>query len=198
MTVTIKSIGLEDVKRYFDQMPDLAEQAAVMTINQVTKESLPTIRRTMRAQIDFPSGYLEGDRLKVKKIARRGTLEAVISGRDRPTSLARFAGGQNVGNTRGRGVRVQVKNGQTRLLKKGFLVNLKNGNTGLAVRLKEGESLRNSERAMRLADNVYLLYGPSVDQVFKGVADDVSPEMGRKLTKGFLKQFAFLSRGFRG
>lgn len=196
MSVGIEVHALADVARYFEELPDIAEQAAVLAINDVTeREGLNAIRHEMRGQIDFPKGYLEGERLRVVRRASKGSLEAVIRGRDRATSLARFARGQNPSNTRGRGVRVTVKPGQTRTLKNAFMVKLRNANIGLAVRLKPGETLENSDKAVMLADNVYLLYGPSVDQVFRGVAEDMTPDIANKLSRQFLRQFARLTRG---
>jgi hypothetical protein len=89
-----------------------------------------------------------------------------------------------------------VKPGVTRKLKNAFLVNLRNGNTGLAVRLKDGETLQKSDKAVRLDNNLYLLYGPSVDQVMAGVADEVTPDILDNLRKKFLRQFGRVtSRG---
>lgn len=196
MTAVVFADALGEVARYFEELPDIATKAATLAINQVAgRDGLAVLRRDMRSQIDFPSGYLESDRLKLASKASRFKLEATIRGRDRATSLARFAKGQNPGNTRGRGVRVTVKPGQTRHLKNAFLVRLKNGNMGLAVRLKPGEQIRNSEKAVRLADNVFLLYGPSVDQVFRGVADDRAPEIGEMVSRQFLRQMTRLTRG---
>lgn len=195
MSATIVATTLKDLQRYFEQLPEVAEEAAILAINDtVQREGLTLIKSDMRDQVNFPAGYLEGERLKPTRFATRGRLEAVIRGRDRPTSLARFAQGQTPANTRGQGVRVRVKRGRTEVLRKGFLVNLKNGNVGLAVRLKPGETLRNSQAASRLADNVYLLYGPSVDQVFRGVADDRADDIIDIVGQKFLRQFGRLSR----
>jgi hypothetical protein len=195
MSAFIQQNAFADVKQFFTQLPDDAEDAAVFAINDVVGgEGMVAIRKETRSQIDFPAGYLEGERLRVGKRASKGMLEATIKARDRATSLGRFAAGQTPANTRGRGVRVQVKKGQTRVLSKGFMVDLKNGNRGVAVRLKPGESLRNSDKAVRLADNVFLLYGPSVEQVFKGVAHDVAPDLGRRLSRRFLHHFTRLTR----
>ena len=196
MSVGIEINVLDDLVKFFDDLPDVAEQAAVLAINQVTeREGMTAIRNEMRSQVDFPKGYLESGRLKVRRKAYKGNLEAIIRGRDRATSLARFARGQTPENTRGRGVRVQVKPGQTKTLKRAFLVRLRNGNIGLAVRLKDGELPINTHSEVMLADNVWLLYGPSVDQVLSGVADDVAPGILRSLSKQFLRQFARLTRG---
>lgn len=196
MSVGIEVSSLSSLQRFFDDLPNIAEQAAVLAINQVAgRDGLAVLRREMRQQIAFPKGYLESDRLKVSRKAQRGSLEAVIRGRDRATSLARFARGQTPGNTRGRNVRVTVKPGQTRVLSNAFLVKLKNGNLGLAVRLKAGETMKMTEKAVRLAENVWLMYGPSVDQVFRGVADDRAAEIGAMVSKQFIRQFTRLTRG---
>lgn len=196
MSVSVVATALKDVERFFEQAPDIAEEAAVLAINEtVEREGLTLIKRDMRDQVNFPSGYLEGDRLKVTRRASTRSLEAVIRGRDRPTSLARFALGQTPANTRGRGVRVSVQRGKTEVLRKAFLVTLKNGNIGLAVRLKPGDKLRNSSAAQQLADNVWLLYGPSVDQVFRGVANDRIDDISEMISGKFYRQFGRLARG---
>jgi hypothetical protein len=190
MTVTVLADAFGELSSFFKSLPDLAEQAMGTAINQVVeRDGLAMLKRDMRDQVDFPAGYLEGDRLRVVRRAGKGSLEAIVRGRDRATSLARFARGQNPGNTRGRGVRVAVRRGQSKTLKSAFMVNLRNGNTGLAVRLKSGQSLNNSQGAVKLANNVYLLYGPSVDQVFKGVAEDRSGDIANMVTKQFFRQF---------
>ncbi len=195
MSYNITQGAFADVQTFFEQLPLVAEEAGVFAINDTVDGSgMVAIRREMRSQVEFPAGYLEGERLKVGRRATRGSLEATIRGRDRATSLARFAPGQTAANTRGKGVRVQIKRGQSTLLKKGFIVNLKNGNRGLAVRLKEGDTLRNSDKAKQLADNLFLLYGASVEQVFKGVAVDVAPDLGKILSKRFLHHFTRLTR----
>ena len=195
MSVKITAAALVSTASFFESLPDIAEQAMGIAINQVAeRDGLALLKRDMRDQVDFPNGYLEGGRLRVVRRAARGSLEAVIRGRDRATSLARFARGQSPGNTKGRGVRVTVRGGRTQTLKKAFLVNLRNGNTGLAVRLKAGDTLRNSQAAVRLADNVYLLYGPSVDQVFRGVADDRAGDISNMVTKQFFRQFDRITR----
>lgn len=194
MSALISKKGFAGLESYFENFADDAETAAVLAINQIaTRSGLNPIKAQMRKEVAFPNGYLEDGRLAVTRKATKGSLEAVIRGRDRATSLARFAPGQTPSNTRRRGVRVTVAPGQTRVLKKAFLVNLRNGNLGLAVRLKPGESLRNSDKAVRLANNVFLLYGPSVDQVFSGVAEKQLPVIDADLRSEFLRQFARLT-----
>lgn len=197
MTVSITSTTLSNLESFFESLPAQAEKAMALAINQVAgRDGLALIKRDMREDIEFPAGYLEGSRLNVVRKAGPGSLEAVIRARDRATSLARFAPGQRPGNTRGRRVQLKVAPGSTRVLKSAFLVSLKNGNTGLAVRLKPGDTMRHSQASMKLANNLYLLYGPSVEQVFSGVAEDRSGDIAEMVSKQFLRQFVrFMGNG---
>ncbi len=196
MTAFIVSNGLDAFLKFAEALPDIANEAAFLAVNDTARDTVPDIRQEMQKQIAFPSGYLNKDRLSVRKKANRQNLEAMISGRDRPTSLARFAAkGSTPLNTKGKPLRLTIKPGKPVQLDKAFLVNLRNGNTGLAVRLKKGEKIEFSQKAVRLAENLYLLYGPSVDQVLKSVSVDQSPDIMDRLNRNFLRQFARLSSG---
>lgn len=205
MTVTVVATGLDLFGKYVEQLPDIARQAARIAINDVAAgEGRKTIKDEISRQVAFPSGYLNEDRLTLKKRARDNDLEAVIEGRQRPTSLARFSSGGAIG-VRGP-ISVRVKPGASRRMNSAFLVRLRAGasltqdnfNIGLAVRLKPGQQVFNKTKmsAVQLDHNVYILYGPSVDQVFRTVSEDVSPILGEQLENEFLRQFVRLSGGF--
>lgn len=194
MTVAVVADALSDLVKYFEALPEVAVEAAVLAVNDAASGSLSPMRKKVESQVAFPKGYLSPQRLGITKKASKGSIEAVVTGRDRPTSLARFtAPGSNPRNTRGRPLKVTVKPGHTIPLKRAFLVNLRNGNTGLAVRLPKGQTLDNSTKAVRLDNNVYLLYGPSVDQVLQSVMGEEVPTIGDRVNKEFLRQFARLS-----
>ena len=136
----------------------------------------------------FERSYLNpaSKRLYVKKQATQTSLESVIQARGRPTSLARFiTGGGRPGQE---GVTVRVH--KTRHLAGAFLMKLRAGtadietkfNLGLAVRLKPGKTLRNKRFVTQVSSGLYLLYGPSVSQVFldnqeQGVAADMESDI---------------------
>lgn len=203
MSVEIIADALQDIQRFFDALPEATLKAGMLAINDAADDSVPDIRRQMRKEVNFPRGYLEGGkRLYVKRRANTASLEAIIAGRDRPTSLARFVpAGATPENSRRRELSLQVKPGQVAKTRRAWLVNLRNGNTGLAIRLKEGEELRRSVGAVLLRGpsnkrpdaNVYLLYGPSVDQVFRGVANDKTDEILRRALNNFVRQFGRLT-----
>jgi hypothetical protein len=155
----------------------------------------------MRKEVNFPRGYLEDrDRFGQTKQATNADLSATVTARFRPTSLARFSPDSIQGARRTGGVNVKVNaTGGGKFIKKAFFVNLRRGdgsgpgaNVGLAVRLQPGERLRgrrNGATGVKLADDLYLLYGPSVDQVFRQVSVQESPAVADDLQKEFLRQF---------
>lgn len=204
-TFDIDLTGLTGTIDYFKTLPDESARAASMAINQIASRSgMRTIQDEMYAQIQFPRGYLTGDRLGVTQYAKPTSLEAKITARKRATSLARFAAGQPLGSRGHAGVRVAVKAGSSTHLKDAWLVRLNKGaskdednyNIGLAVRLKPGQQLENkkSTHTSWLVPNaVALLYGPSVNQVFQDVREDVSGELADQLSAEFFRQLRRLT-----
>lgn len=194
---TLIANGLKDLSSFFDSLGEIATQAARMSINDVAQGTgLTLLRKAAYEEVNFPAGYLNNDRLFVASRASNNNLEAVIKGRDRATSLARFAAkGQTPKNTRNTGVRVNVKRSAPKDMKRAWLVGLNNGNIGLAVRLSPGEQIRNKKTPsqVQIAPGVFLLYGPSVDQVFKGVAFDNADKIGDMVALEFLRQIRRLT-----
>lgn len=178
--------GLSDVEAVKLDLPN-ARMNMVRAINKIVPQARTRAASLIRAQVNFPAGYLtpQGQRLYVSSLARRDRTEGVISARGRPTSLARFISSYVPGKE---GVKVEVEPGRSVLMKRAFVVQLPAGrnvetksNRGLAVRVGKGNILRNKRTAVRLDSGLYLLYGPSVDQVFlaatganagKGVSTD--------------------------
>lgn len=173
--------------------------AAVQAINKITRNGRVEIARDIRDQVNFPASYVSprSKRLYVSKQATRGDLEGRITARGRATSLARFVQGTP---RPGEGVRVEVAPGRSRYMKRAFLIKLPQGrsdvdtkfNLGLAIRLRRGETIKNKLESRRLEKGLYLLYGPSVNQIFaardgSGVAEDRAPGLARDLEAEFLR-----------
>jgi hypothetical protein len=180
--------------RDLETIPDEMKRAALQAVNKTLARTRTSAAREMRQQVNFPARYLSGadGRLTISKQATGGDLEGAITARFRPTSLARFASG---GNLRKAGVRVEVAPGFARFMKRAFLIKLRVGNDdldtrsniGLAIRLKPGEVLHNKIKMVKLSKGLFLLFGPSVDQVFATVADDEAPAAGEFLETEFLR-----------
>lgn len=192
--------GLSSITDLDNLSKSKIETAAVRAINKLADHGRARAAAEIGRQVNLPASYLSpsGGRLAVSQKATKGNLEARIRARTRATSLARFVTSGTPGKP---GVRVSVRPGSSITLPKAFLMKLRAGkeltdtkfNLGLAVRLKSGESLRNKYKRVQLAKNLYLLYGPSVDQVFlhndekRGVAVDLSPELADKLEAEFTR-----------
>ena len=193
----------------FNQLPFIddtqkgVEIALVRALNYTATKSRTTAAREARKQVNFPASYLSpsGQRLWVKTKAKRGVYQTVIEGRGTPTSLARFSK-QSVlpGTKRHKGgkINVTVKPGRSKSISRAFLIRLKSGNVGLAMRTN-GTEPRTAYHPKNIGKNLWLLYGPSVDQALsgvsgtKGVFDDITPEALDMLEQEFTRQLDLLN-----
>lgn len=191
--------GLNDLD-FTEGAPDKIRRAASQAINKMSRDKRARAAKMIRDQVNLPARYVSpsGKGLYVSKKASPTSLEGRITARGRPTSLAQFVqGAPRVGKA---GVVVEVQPGKARFMKRVFPIRLPQGsaltatkyNLGLAIRLRPGERLRNKVSARRVSNGLYLLYGPSVDQVFRsldgsGVAKDLVPEIERDLSEEFLR-----------
>lgn len=192
--------GVETIRDIQELRPQI-RLAAARAINKVARDQRAEAARRISDQINLPRSYVSpaSGRLSVTQQANRSKLEARITARGRPTSLARYAKG-----TPGRaGVTLEVKPGQSSFLRRAFLIKLPQGssqtetrfNLGLAIRLRPGESLKNKTQQVQLSKGLYLLYGPSVQQVFldnrgSGVADDLAEPTADRLEAEFNRLLA--------
>jgi hypothetical protein len=186
--------GLDTLKN-IENLPQQVITAARQAINKTLDHARTESARRIALQVNFSAQYLspgEG-RLAVARRATDAKLEGAIVGRHRPTSLARFA--TSSAPNKHSGVTVVVKPGGARFMRRAFLIRLRSGatltdtkfNLGLAIRLKPGESITNKREMVKLSGNLYLLYGPSVDQVFRTVREDIGPDALNILESEFLR-----------
>lgn len=211
--------GIKDFERRLDEFPEKTNQAARLAVNDTADWARTQASLKMRSQINFQPNYLDSKangKLKVRKRASGRDLEAIIEGRRNPTSLARFLLKKPsfVMGQRGKGMRqklqVRVKQGRTTQLDTAFAMKLRAGNAdlatqfnvGIALRVPKGTVLSKTRGAKKLnpserkdgterqiKTDLYLLYAPSVDQVFQTVAADLQTPAADKLEQEFLRQF---------
>lgn len=187
--VAVQSTALDDLN---EMTADMARNM-VRAINKTVERGRAAAAKLMRDQVAFPASYLapSGNRLTIDKRANGEDLSAVIRGRHRPTSLARFAAGS--ARPRQIGARITVQPGLATFLPRAFFIRLRSGNAdlrnnmGLAIRLPEGQRPSRAYKPTELFPGLWLLYGPSVDQVFDDVADEISPELAEFLGDEFLR-----------
>lgn len=202
MSFAIDLGGVKDLKKYVQASPDRARKASKAAVNGAVRFGYAESSRAIRKQVNLPQDYIgsaaQGNRLKIVQFATDSNLSAKISARQRPVSLARYAADRSLAQ-RG-GVTVQVKPGSSRFIKSAFLIRLKAGksisednfNIGLAIRLKPGQTVFNKKNLQQYGKSdasLYLVYGPSVDQVFQTVRFDVSDTIADYLTAEWLRQY---------
>lgn len=207
MTVRIETKGLTEIERYMSLAPRATTTSIRVAINQVAQRTgIRTLRDAMEEEVAFPKGYLnDARRFGVTQLARDNDLEAKITARSRPTSLARFASGAaTIGARTGGSLTVRVNPSRRRSLSRAFLIRLRAGegpvtddsfNLGLAIRLRPGEVISNKTKMVPFGGGLYLLYGPSVDQVFRDVALDKSAELADLVAAEFFRQFDLRASG---
>lgn len=209
--MSITSVNLDKFEQAVSSMPGVARRAARLSTNDAARRARAKSATEMMKQVAFPTGYLgtvRNGNLRIAKFAKSSDLTAEVQGRFRPTSLARFTLNKSemLGKNRRGPARVQVRPGRVKTIERAFLMRLKRGmqsaagagvnaNLGLAIRLHPGERVENKKQMVAMGRGVYLLYGPSVNQVFRAVAKDVAPEVGSYFNTEFSRQFRRLYRG---
>lgn len=188
-----------DLENFLKATPDITNRAVAYAMNDVLGgQGLARFRKAVAAEVQFPAGYVD-DKINIDQRATPTRLVASVVGRQRPTSLARFATSGTVGGKGG--VTVRVKGG-AKHMSEGFLVRLNQGagiedgyNVGLAIRLKPGMTInkKDTSRMVHLGKDVVLLYGPSVDQILNNeVADAETPEVVDAIATEFFRQYSRL------
>ena len=194
--------GLETLAD-LEKLPQDIIRSARIAVNDAATRGRTKMGAEVLSQVNLPRDYVapRNKRLYVSKKANSSDLEAIITARSRPTSLARFANNTSVARPKA-GVRVEVKQGAVRTIPGAFLIKLRSGsgltdtkhNLGLAVRTKDGLPPNRAYAPKSLGDNLWLLYGPSVSQVLlsargnSGVAIDLSPDIQQLLEDEFWRQ----------
>ena len=181
--------GLDDLT-VADIKPAI-EQAAFRAINATADRARARSADQIRDMVNFPAAYLKpaGKRLIVSRRAGPGSLEAIITGRNRPTSLARFVVGGVAGK---KGATVAITKGKTVELPNAFIMEVRagagidtTGNLGLAIRTKRGVRPDKAYKPVRVSDGLWLLYGPSVSQAFRFAREREMPDAVRFLEAEF-------------
>lgn len=181
-----------------DNLPAKAAKAARIAVNRSAEKARAASARRARARANFPARYVSAaeGRLAVKTKATDSSLTAVVSARQRPTSLARFVSGP--AKARQVGARVQVKPGVAKYLKNAIFVKLRQGqastdtkfNLGLAVRTKGNRRPSAAYKPVQMKNGLWLLYGPSVSQALLSArGTGIWPEMTDEVFDNMMSEF---------
>lgn len=188
--IVLAVVGIRETAASLDKTEKEIDLALQRAMNRTADMTRTHVSRMIREKVNLTAGDLSpsGKRLFVAQRASAkagGSMEIRITGRGSPTSLARFAGNQ-------KRPKVRVKRaGIARYIPGTFIINLKNGNRGLAMRSEEKPA--GAYKPKRMRNGLWLLYGPSIDQILRqpGIAgsntsfEDVEPWVAEKLEAEF-------------
>lgn len=195
MSLTIDKRQVSLARKFIRGTINAAEKAQFRAVNRVASKFRTASSKAIRDQVRLPASYVN-ENLTINQKATERNPTAVISGRKRPTRLARYGAKQlarAAGSARGdrlrgipsgkkqAGVSVSVsRQGGRKKMRGAFLLPLKNaGVMGVFVRTGSGKK------------DIEHLYGPSVDQVFRGVRDELKPEISKDLVKEYRAQLRY-------
>lgn len=197
MSMSIDTRELAKAGRMVSGTVSALEKARVRATNRVANKTRTAANKEIRNRVRLKSAYVN-QHLRLFRKATNEKPVAIITARRRPTRLARYGAKQLVkpaksnrargdasrgipAGKRQAGVSVLVnRSGSRRRMRKAFLVPLRN--TGL-----EGVFIRDGGGK----NDIRHLYGPSVDQLFKSVRQDLKPLIRRELVKEYKAQMRF-------
>lgn len=180
-----------------EQLGDKGNRAAARALNAGAQFAVREGARDISSELNLTQQYVtSGGRLGVSRRASQSDLEAAVTGRDRPTSLARFSRSSQTFGRQRLSPTVSVKRGAPgRRIPGSFFMRLRRGNSGelgnvgLAVRLKDGETLPGKNVQPKTSKSgLAMLYGPSVGQAFRSAAPRAAGATAERVTQAFLRE----------
>ena len=156
-------------------------RALVRAVNHAATKARTMGAALIRDEAKLPATYVN-ERLRVDMRASASDPTAMVSGRGRATQLSRFGAKQLTtkaklpGKRRLAGTRVEVKPGQQKVMPGAWLMKLKGGNVGVVTRTGTGR------------DDYKVHYGPSVDQLWRDIREQIVPEVSDLMLAEFIRQ----------
>jgi len=194
VTTEVEVFGLKGLDDLVKRMGQSVDPATRVAINDGARFAVREGAKDISSELNLSQRYIMGGpapRLAVRRFASDSNLEAVVTGRDRPTSLARFSrsavrlGKQRLSPT----VKVAAQGGGQRIrgsffvrLRRGVNFDGENFNVGLAVRLKPGQRIPGKNSMAKPGrSGFYLLYGPSVGQAYRSSSVRTVPAVSKRI-----------------
>lgn len=188
----IEQKGLSAAISDIADLPANMRKALVAAVNAVVPDAYSLSVERITEQVALTKTYVKS-RLYVSQTATVQDPMAVISGRVRSTQLRRYQGKQLYtaaklpGKRRLAGTSVRVKaGGQTKVLNHAWIIKLKYGDLDAKAGMTMGIAMRTGTGR----NDYRILYGPSVDQIFRDVKDEIRPEVEQMLATEWVKQMA--------
>ena len=200
--IRISAVNLRDTITFVARQEAVVTQAAALAVSDVAEWGKNLSRRAMLADVNLPADALAGRKFRISQRPTQGNPEAVITADNNPLGLSRFVTGDKTPGRAHPTVRIK-KGGSVRQFSTGdrpggdysFLIPTPNGAAGVGLALRTKTPMRNSSAARKIGRNLYLLSGPSVNQMFGQMLPALVPRIEAKLAGEFARQYERLSRG---
>lgn len=199
--IRISSAGIQGLASFVARQPEIAAQAAKMAVGDTAEWGRNLSKRMMVAEVNLPDDALATKRFRISQRPTAANPEAVISADNNPLGLSRFVVGPKAPGTPHPKVRIKV-GGATKSFssadRKGtysFLIPTPNGANGVGLAIRTKRPLEKSHAARKIGRDLYLLSGPSVNQMFGQLLPAVVPRIEAKLQAEFARQYERLTRG---
>lgn len=208
--------ALGSISRRMDKAAGSVRKASVFAVNEAARFGRAAAIREMDNQITLGRKYMSDNMLVSKARLTAGEVSASITGKQRPVSLSRFLVNKSLRNTftslkkgeKSPLLKTRVrKGGAAKNMPKAFLIRMRSGrelsetkyNIGMAIRLPNGQSVSGRHKGLRpyakgKNSSLYLLHGPSVDQLFRSIVDTAGLDdtIAERAQGEFLRQIARL------
>lgn len=182
--------SIDDATAWLDKLPSEVKAAMRQAISTGARQTRVEVSRAIRRQAALKASYIN-QHLQTKH--SRGEFESRIVATKRPVGLFNYSGRQLTKSAKrargdasraisqGRkaaGVSVRVKpTGKRKRMPNAFTLRLKgSGKTGMAIRTGSNRS------------DIKMLYGPSVDQMFRSDIDDHAATASKHAGTEFARQ----------
>lgn len=199
--IRISSAGIQGLAEFVARTPEVAAEAAKLAVGDAAEWGRNLSKREMVSAVNLPADALAGRRFRISQRPTTANPEAVISADNNPLGLSRFVVSQKARGAAHPKVRILV-GGATESFSdpdiKGsysFLIPTPGGADGVGLALRTKEPLRNSRAARKIGRDLYLLSGPSVNQMFGQLMPTIVPRVEAKLQTEFARQYERLIRG---
>lgn len=172
----------DDLLGYLGGTEKQVKQALMRAINRVASKAKTLSKRAITKQAALKDRFV-GEKLKLKKAEPHlEGLWAEISTPKKGLSLSHYKHAQAFERGRGKkgkraGVRVTVKPGVTKVIKKAFLIK--------------------GSIKMRYGGRVHTLFGPSVSQIWNKTRETLRPELNHDLRAITAEELRFIVTGSR-
>jgi hypothetical protein len=170
----------DDLLGYLGGTEKQVNQALMRAVNRVASKAKTISKRAITKQAALKDRFV-GEKLSLTK-ASPGNLEAVIHTPKKGLSLSHYKHAQAFERGRGKkgkraGVRVTVKPGITKIIKKAFLMK--------------------GSIKMRYGGRMHTLFGPSVSQIWNKTRETLRPELNHDLRAITAEELRFIVTGSR-